>query len=79
MFTIANGIPSLAANLQRLQEFISLYIQWLRDSDIWIIIIEGIVMRKDSIYFLKKMLEYRDEIGKDFLCIIAKILEIFPI
>lgn len=26
MFTIANGIPTLAANLQRLQDFISLYI-----------------------------------------------------
>lgn len=26
MFTIANGIPTLAANLQRLQEFINLHI-----------------------------------------------------
>jgi len=26
MFTIANGIPALVSNLQRLQEFISLYI-----------------------------------------------------
>lgn len=29
MFTIANGIPTLTSNLQRLQEYISSYIHWM--------------------------------------------------